>query len=203
MFPVRLECVNMQKYVFTNSSAQKKEDWTRKESYMLRGCWMLLQLLKVPWVCRFGKLQAPSRPAPTSPAHPSSQYRFLHVSPQTTLSLSHSLWSTMTYFLPEVPPRIEAPLDPLVRSPPLSCSSQTPFPLCPGTQQDGSLETQLLSLSGFHTESLVHLLERSANFSATLLPGFLTAEKASLTNSVGHPSLNKGLDPVTDFQRAQ
>ena len=70
-------------------------------------------------------------------------------------------------------------------------------------QQDRSLETQLLSLSGFHTESLVHLLERSANSPATLLPGFLTAEKASLTSSVGHPSLNKGLDPVTDFQRAQ
>lgn len=90
------------------------------------GCWMIFQLLKIPWVCRFGKLQAPSRPTPTSPAHPSKQYLFLHFSPQTKLSLSHSLWSTVTHFLPEVPPRIEGPLDPLVRSPPLSCSSQTP-----------------------------------------------------------------------------
>ena len=49
------------------------------------GCWMIFQLLKIPWVCRFGKLQAPSLPTPTSPAYPSKQYLFLHFSPQTKL----------------------------------------------------------------------------------------------------------------------
>lgn len=31
---------------------------------MLRGCWMLFQLLKVPWVCRFGNFRPPAAQHP-------------------------------------------------------------------------------------------------------------------------------------------
>lgn len=121
MFPVRLECVNMQKYVFTNSSAQKKEDWTRKESYMLRGCWMLFQLLKVPWVCRFGKLQAPSRPAPTSPAQ--SPHRPIPVS---ATACDPPWLTTCPKSLPESRPLWtlwwDHPLSPVLPRPPSLCA---------------------------------------------------------------------------------
>ena len=122
------------------------------------GCWMIFQLLKIPWVCRFGKLQAPSCPAPTSPAHPSSQNLFLHFCPQTNLSLSHSLWSIL---LPaRSPSQNQGPSWPSGEITP----SLLFFPDLETPQNTArSLETQLLSPSGFHTDSLIHLPELSAN----------------------------------------
>ena len=138
------------------------------------GCWMIFQLLKIPWLCRFGKLQAPSCPAPTSPEHPSSQYLFLHFCPQTNLSLSHSLRSILTYFLPDVPPRIKAPLDPLVRSPPLSCSLQTQRHL------ETQLETQRHSsfLQVDSTQNLLFICQSCQQTPCYPLPGFLGAEQS-------------------------
>lgn len=165
---------------------------------MLRGCWMLFQLFKVPWVCRFSRNFRPPAFNTHVPCTPIITVPLPSRLPQTLSVTSHSLWSTVTYFLPEVPPRIRPPLDPLVNHS-LSCSSQTPFPLCPGPQQGPGLETQLLSLSGFHTESLVHLLERSANFLLPFFLDFSPLKKPASPTPVGHPSLNKGPWPCHRF----
>lgn len=107
MFPVRLECVNMQKYSFYKLQCPKKK--TEQEKNPI--CWGLLdatQLLKVPLACRFGKLQAPS-----AAQHPRLCTPITVPSP-SRLPTDHSQsqpqpWSTMTYFLPEVPSQNRGP----------------------------------------------------------------------------------------------
>lgn len=130
MFPVRLECVNMQKYVFTNSSAQKTEDWTRKESYMLRGCWMLFQLLKVPWVCRFGNFRPPAAQHPR-PLHTHHHSTASFTSPHRPIPVSATAcdppWlTTCPKSLPESRPLWtlwwDHPLSPVLPRPPSLCA---------------------------------------------------------------------------------
>lgn len=181
----RLNVSICKKYVFTTQCPKKKTE-QEKESYV-EGCWMLIPALGPLGlqICNLG-LSA-QHPRPLHTHHHSTVSSFPRL-PHRPLSVSATAWDPNYDLLPAWSPSQNWGLWPEITLSPQG-SSQTPS-LVPWNPADGSLRhSSFLSVDLCTQNFFVHLL--GAVSKLLCYPSSwisLTAEKASLTNSVGQPS---------------